>query len=320
MFDKLPAFKSQKERRKWFWKWFLTNAVFNLIDVENMPHDMESEFKRSVLIGGRCVFFQSDKTDGVSRETNVFCQWFNDGGEVPVYAGQFVKMLVVNPVLGQFEFTYGDDDNFPVFLTPMDRMRMACGFSWLIEQFVDDLSDNDLSIRLVQFLKRTPVLFVAKTSQELAAMQGVLQSMADGDTNIVSQSPLDGAIQRLDGQQSQVALLSEFTEYQQYKLGQFYNMLGVNSVWNMKREHVAAAENVTNGETARYNISDIVDNLNEQLEEVNKRFNTMFHVKLNVVKAAEIMQELEEPEDEPEDEPEELEEPDEPEEGEPDED
>lgn len=96
-----------------------------------------------------------------------------------------------------------------------------------------------------------------------------------------------------------MAPLQEFTEYQQYKLGTFYTMLGVNSPWNTKRERVQAAENDANEETARYNIADIVDNLNLQLDAVNVMFDTDYRVELTLVKSAEIDAEIQE-ETEPE--------------------
>ena len=126
----------------------------------------------------------------------------------------------------------------------------------------------------------------------MAAIQAILDSVEQGEMNIKAQSSLAGMLERLDAGQSILAPLSEFTEYQQYKLGQFYNMLGVNSVWNLKREKVAAAENDTSAETARYNIADIVDYVNEQLDVVNERFDTRYRARLNILKAAEIAAEV----------------------------
>ena len=69
-------------------------------------------------------------------------------------------------------------------------------------------------------------------------------------------------------------------------------MLGVNAVWNTKRERVAASENDVSGETARYNVADVVDNLNQQLDAVNKRFGTEYRVELNLIKSAEIEKQI----------------------------
>lgn len=276
---------ARKEARFTFWRQFLTNAVINLIDVENMETPIETMFKMSTLIFGRSVFFRD--RDGVLR-----CLPFSDGGEVPVYMGQIVKMLVTNPVIGEYVFDVEDTDNAPVYLTPLDRCQFARGFSILIDAYADELSDNDLSVRMVQMLKRLPVVFIGRSDNELNAIQAILDAVEQGEMNIKAQSSLNGMLERLDAGQSILAPLSEFTEYQQYKLGQFYNMLGVNSVWNLKREKVAASENDTSAETARYNIADIVDYLNEQLNIVNDRFGTQYCARLNILKAAEIAAEV----------------------------
>ena len=286
MFDEKPDFDSPMTRRRWFWQWFLTNAVFNLVDVENMTPDMETNFKWSVLVLGRTLFFRD-------RDNELRALYFTNGGEVPVYPMQIVRYLVTNPVIGEYRFSVDDSDVYAVYLTMLDRCQMASGFSDMIDTFATDLAENDVSISMAQFWKRLPTLFTALSDNDLDGVLGVIKAVANGETNVVVQSRIQDAVSRLDGGQSIVAPLSEFTEYQQYKIGQFYAMLGVNTVWNMKRENVAAAENATNGETARYNIADIIDNLNDQLEEVNYRFGTEFVARLNVERAQEIAETVE---------------------------
>lgn len=277
------------EGRRYFWTWFLTNSLFNLVDIENMDADMETSFKMSTLVFGRSLFF-NDK-NGVLR-----CLWFANGGDVPIYPGQIISFLIANPVIGEYRFNPSQNgvDCVPVYLTMLDRMQAGTGFYDLVTRFADDLAENDVSLSMVQFLKRLPVIFKAKTDAEKQAIIEVLTAIYEGRPEIVAQSPLASLVERMDAPQNNVTPLSEFTEYQQYKIGLFYSILGVNSVWNMKREHVAAAENVTNGETARYNIADIIDNLNQQLDEVNKVFNTSFNARLNVERAAEIAENVEE--------------------------
>lgn len=284
------------EVRRYFWTWFLINAVFNLVDIENMLPDMETNFKYSVLVFGRVLFFR-DK-NGYLRAL-----WFANGGDVPVYPGQIVSYLIANPVIGEYRFSADDENAVPLYLTMLDRCQVTAGFSGMIQMFANDLAENDVSISMAQFLKRLPVVFKAKTDTDKTAVVGMLQAIYDGRPEIVAQSPLAAMLERMDGTQGGVTPLSEFTEYQQYKLGQFYAMLGVNTVWNMKRENVAAAENATNGETARYNIADIIDNMNGQFEEINARFGTNFRARLNVERAEEISENVEEkPEETPEDE------------------
>lgn len=276
------------EIRRAFWVWFLTNAVFNLVDIENMAPEMETSFKMNVLILGRGIFFNDN-------DDKLRILGFADGGKVPVYPGQIERFLIVNPVIGEYTF---DADQIgtecvPIYLTMLDRCQLASGFSKLINAYAADLADNDLTIEMVQFLKRLPVVFKAKTDNDLRAIVTMLDAIRNGDKTIAAQTTINGMLERMDAGTGTNTPLSEFTEYQQYKIGQFYAMLGVNTVWNMKRENVAAAENATNGETARYNISDIIDGLNDQLEIVNTTFNTLFKARLNVERAAEITKRVE---------------------------
>lgn len=274
---------TRKYARFRFWRWYLTTAVLNLFDVENMEPDMETSFKLSVLLGGRAVFFR--------KQDKVWCLPFADGGEVPVYYGEIIKVLVANPVLGEFTGTVGTDCEC-VYLTPLDRVQLGAGFSMLIDETAEALAENDLTVRCVQFNKRIPTVFVGHTDPERIGMECISAKIDDGEPKLIVQSPLSRSIERLDSGSNNVAPLSEFTEYQQYKLGTFYTMLGVNSPWNTKRERVQAAENDANGETARYNIADIVTNLNLQLDAVNSMFATDYHVNLTLIESAKIDAEI----------------------------
>lgn len=274
---------TRKYARFRFWRWYLTTAVLNLFDVENMEPDMETSFKLSVLLGGRAVFFR--------KQDKVWCLPFADGGEVPVYYGEIIKVLVANPVLGEFTGTVGTDCEC-VYLTPLDRVQLGAGFSMLIDETAEALAENDLTVRCVQFNKRIPTVFVGHTDPERIGMECISAKIDDGEPKLIVQSPLSRSIERLDSGSNNVAPLSEFTEYQQYKLGTFYTMMGVNSPWNTKRERVQAAENDANGETARYNIADIVTNLNLQLDAVNSMFDTDYHVNLTLIESAKIDAEI----------------------------
>lgn len=244
---------------------------------------METCFKLSVLCGGRVCFFK--------RGDTLYCLPFADGGEVPIYPGEIVRVIVTNPVLGEFTGTPGVDCEC-VYLTPLDRVQSGTGYSLLIDETADALTDNDLTIRCVQFAKRIPTVFIGHTDPERIAMECVMQQVEDGEPKILAQSPLNKSVERLDSSASNTSPLSEFTEYQQYKLGQFYTMLGVNSPWNTKRERVQAAENDANGETARYNIADVIDSMNQQLNRVNTMFGTDYHANLTLIKSAEIDAEI----------------------------
>ena len=283
------------EHRRYFWTWFLTNSVFNLVDIENMTPEMETNFKMSALIFGRGLFFRD-------RAGELRFLWFANGGEIPVYEGQIISFLVTNPVIGEYRYNSEQIgvDCYPVYLTMLDRCQVAAGFSDLINVIADDLAENDISVHIAQFLKRLPVIFKAKTDTEKQAVIGMLQAIFNGIPEIVTQTSLSSLLERLDGNQNAITPLSEFTEYQQYKIGQFYSILGVQSVWNLKRERVAASENSVAGESARYNIADIIDNLNLQLDEVNRIFGTDFKARLNVERAAEIENAIDGETEEPE--------------------
>lgn len=262
---------TEKARSKW--QQFLLRSVFNLFEFTGMSAEMETNVKRVLLLGGRVAF--------VEMAGDLYALDVSDAGDVPVYTGQIVKYRVVNPVLGEKVFRADDGKNKVVYLSHADKCRMACGLGELIEQTADDLAENAASVRCLQFNKRIPSVFIAKTDNSMNSLQSLFDSIRRGIAAVVARASLADTVERMDAKTG-TAPLSEFTEYQQYVLGTFYNMLGVNSVWNAKRERVAAAENECNDETALYNVYDMRRFIEEQLQDVNSIFGTKFHVKLSV--------------------------------------
>ena len=269
-----------------FWKRYLIDMVYNSIYCENMSKKQEHMFKRSLLLYGKVAFFNLKNTSTSSpldNKDDVYCYHFTTAGYIGFYP-EYYRILITNPVLNEELTLTVDKDCKLVFLEDFDRdidYVDTChgGFSYLIDETARLLTDNTISINQCQFTKRIPTIFTASTDNELLGVMGILEKIRQGTHAIVARTKLDGFIKRLDASGTAIPTLQEFTEYQQYVLGQFCTAIGISSVWNMKRERVSAVETETSTNISQYNLESMLQRVDEQLQEVNQMFNTNYRVK-----------------------------------------
>lgn len=269
-----------------FWKRYLIDMVYNSIYCDNMSKKQEHMFKRSLLLYGKVAFFKLKNTSTSSpldNKDDVYCYHFTTAGYVGFYP-EYYKILITNPVLNEELTLTVDEDCKLVFLEDFDRDidyvdNCHGGFSYLIDETARLLTDNTISINQCQFTKRIPTIFTASTDNELLGVMGILEKIRQGTHAIVARTKLDGFIKRLDASGTAIPTLQEFTEYQQYVLGQFCTAIGISSVWNMKRERVSAIETETSTNISQYNLESMLQRVDEQLQEVNQMFNTNYRVK-----------------------------------------
>ena len=270
------------------WRDFLTNRVLDIFTVKNMPRDMEIGFKIYLLLGGRCAFFQYNN--------KMTCQWFTTGGKISVYP-TYYNGIIANPAITNppdLDFDPDTGNAVPVYLNTTDSYLFCdtFGFTPYIDQTAHQLADNTISIENLQFIKRLPTVFTARTDVEKTALELMLSKIKQGLKSIVARVPLNDSVKRLDGGQG-TALLQEFTEYQQYILGNFYQTIGVSCPWNMKRERVTSTESNQNIEVLRYNTYRLFNSLEDQIRIVNDTFGTGYEIIFNIDKVREEQREEE---------------------------
>lgn len=257
-----------------FWENFLINRVLDMYSIEGMDEEQEFETLSNLLLGGRVAFFE--------YRGEVVSQYFNAGGQIGLYR-TFYDGLVANPKIeNPPHLTFGENA-VAVYLNRTDRYRdrPSHGLSSLIYLTASQLSDNSISIENLQFIKRLPTVFTARTDTEKSAVEVMLNKIALGLKSIVARVPLNDSVKRLDGGQG-VALLQEFTEYQQYILGNFYQAIGISCPWNTKRERVTSTESEQNIEVLKYNVHRQFKDLQKQFDAVNAMFGTNYKIIRNI--------------------------------------
>lgn len=247
--------------------------VINGIDTIETDRDY---FYQNLLLIGNILFFQKGK--------KTYAVHGSPGGEPDAFKMP-TRLVYSNPVLGSGELVEGKTGVL-VALTPSDRLFFSTSYGGglysLIASTAQLLADNTSSINCAQINGRVQTIFTSESSSESTAAELILKDMYIGKPYRVIPSEMLSkfAVQPI-AQSVTSTMLMELVELRQYILAQFWNSIGLDANFNMKRERLITAEVEANSAALKVPIQTILDELNFGFEKVNTLFGTNLHAKLN---------------------------------------
>ena len=276
----------------------ISELVYNTVIFENLPETVNDTFlKYCVFILGKVVFF---KNNGDILALNAAPSNAPDVYYVPT------DIIVGNPVIGSHTLKR-DTDCTVVYCTSMDRYASSGtygGLYTLIAKTATLLADNDLSINVAQ--KNTRLINIIGVDDSIGkkTIDEIMADMYSGKPYKAVQTKYTATLQSIPIQATiNNQQLLQLIELHQYILAHFYEVLGLTTHDQIKKERLINAEINDNTDMAYYNISYVLDSIKEGIKKVNAMFDTDIVVKLNPILEASADGE---PESEPEEEPEEA--------------
>lgn len=261
----------------------LYNNASHLIILEGLPDNINSEFVMSNLIlTGRVAAFRHDG-DLMMLNCNV-------GGQVDAYYRP-TRVLIANPVIGSKDLER-DKDAVVIHFTPMDYLietpkssPQFCpegGLYSLIAMCSNLLADNIASINAAQINTRVHAVFTAENSSAAKSAENTLKDQYEGKPYSVITSELLGAVNVSPLSTAGASKdLIELLEVCQYFFALFWNALGIDCNYNMKRERLITSEVDKNLQSLKVSITTILETLNADLDIVNSLFGTDIHAIMN---------------------------------------
>ena len=283
----------------------ISELVYNTVVFENLPETVDDTFlKCCIFILGKAVFF---KNNGDILALNAAPSNNPDVYYVPT------GIIVGNPVIGSHTFRRNIDCTV-VYCTSMDRYASSGiygGLYSLIAKTATLLADNDLSINVAQ--KNTRLINIVGVDDSIGkkTIDEIMADMYSGKPYKAVQTKYTATLQSIPLQATiNNQQLLQLIELHQYILAHFYEVLGLTTHDQIKKERLINAEINDNTDMAYYNISYVLNSIKEGIEKVNSMFGTDIVVKLNPILEAADGEPEEEPEEEaadgePEEEPEE---------------
>lgn len=205
--------------------------------------------------------------------------FFGGLGGIPNEYYQPTTAIISNPYLKYFEVC-NIDDNCVV----MWNDSLHIGLMPMNEKYASMLAECDMSLRLANVNSRMPALISADTDNVKASAEKVLEDIEEGKNIgvILGSIMLDnGSLKTYDYTNKSASTIKELIELKQYYKSEWFNDLGIQSNFNMKRESLNAEEVGLNEDTLLPLIDDMLYQREQALQKINEMFGTDIKVKLS---------------------------------------
>lgn len=208
------------------------------------------------------------------------------GGPLDVYY-RGTQAVIANPALG-LTGTFRIVNHFPPFNKDAWKKypqavyarndARSIGLLPLFSRYATQMAENIVSIRSAQINLRQQTIIVADTGPEIESANAYIEGLIAGEIKSIQRRPMLEGIQVENAQTSQSNAIMQLIELQQYLKASWYNDLGLNSNFNMKREYLSTDELQSSSDIMLPMVDDMFISRKQWVDDVNRYFGTSIKV------------------------------------------
>lgn len=155
------------------------------------------------------------------------------------------------------------------------------GMLYLFSRYAVQLTENDISIRSAQINARAHVNITAETDSEAVSARAYLAALEAGKLEIVMGKAMMDSLKIQNISMNSANVIIQLIELQQYLKASWYNEIGLNANFNMKREYQSEEELQANTDVLLPLVDNMLECRQSAIEFVNKKYGTSIIVKKN---------------------------------------
>lgn len=251
---------------------YMLNRVQSMIKYDGLPETLSKRNLSLMLqVNGWVCIPDPDKYFG----GKMYAFTGGLGGEPDPYYMPTI-CTVSNPALDFSENLVIDRD---CVIVPHDSLYI--GLLPMFSRYASLLAENDISMRLADINARIISLISAGDDKTLSGARQYIKEIEDGKMGVAAETSfLDGirAQPYATGAQNS---LTQLIEFQQYLKAGWFNDLGLNANYNMKREAINSDEAQMNNDALLPLVDDIITTQQTAFDKVNAMFGTEIKVSLS---------------------------------------
>lgn len=196
------------------------------------------------------------------------------GGEPDAYYRPTI-CVVANPAL-KFNKTLKIDEDC-VIVRGDSYLR---GLLPMFRRYASAMVENDLSFRMASINTRIQAWVTAPDDETKAAGDKFIEDIEDGQLGVIASNEfLDGL--KTQPVQGSMRTFTDLIEYQQYLKASWYNEIGLNANYNMKREKLSTTESQMNNDALLPLVDDMLEQRRIGVEAINAMFGTNITVEFD---------------------------------------
>ena len=197
------------------------------------------------------------------------------GGEPDVYYMPTIY-TISNPALKISKQLRIDDE---CVVIPNDSLYL--GLLPMFNKYATELTETELSIDVATINSRIIDLISAPDDRTRESAKKFLEDIRDGNLGVIAENAfLDGIKSQPYGTSGNSNNLTNLIELIQYQKASWFNELGLNANYNMKRESINAGESQLNNDALLPLVDDMLESRKRGIEKVNSMFGTEISVSL----------------------------------------
>lgn len=156
----------------------------------------------------------------------------------------------------------------------------AVGLLPMVTKYCRRIMENEITMELASILARATINISCSDDRTKSSAELWLKRLIDGELAIMSETPF---IEGLNVREfKEVAdCLVPLIEYHQYTKASFFNDIGLNANYNMKREAINSNESQLNDDMLKPLIDNMLQMRQEAVEEINKMYGLNITVEFN---------------------------------------
>ena len=158
---------------------------------------------------------------------------------------------------------------------------MMIGLAPLFQRYATALMENDISFDIASKNLRAAAVISAPDKRTQDAAEAFLQDMSDGKQGVIGEEPFFDGVKVQPYARAESRTLTELIEYHQYLKASWYNEIGLNANYNMKRESLSMTESQMNFDALLPLVDDMFNERKLGVKAVNEMFGTNITVELD---------------------------------------
>lgn len=149
---------------------------------------------------------------------------------------------------------------------------MWVGMYPLVARYAAMMAENILTVRTADVMLRITALISAPDDKTRIAAETYIRKLEKGELSVIGESPFFSGIKLQAPPSNNGSYLTQFIELQQYLKGSFYNEIGLNANFNMKREAIGEGESSLNEDSLLPLCEDMLKCRKEDMEKISDLF------------------------------------------------
>lgn len=225
--------------------------VMKMFKYEGLPEEIPVDcLSKMLLTNGYGFFTKYKSTNSLGEEKDQYYFFRGRMGDVIDAYYRPTKIIIANPGANCYEtFDLAKQKGGTYYGEKGVIIRndtLYHGLMPLILRYSYLLAENLITMRTADVFLRIIALISAQDDKTYVSAGEFIKAIENGKMMAVAEGKFFEGVKMQSPPSNNGSYLTQFIEYQQYFLGSFFNEIGLNANFNMKRESIAKSESSLN--------------------------------------------------------------------------